>query len=252
MQAYSTEFARVYNMRWAGFATQVAPRILEFYERTPLGGQNTSVLDLCCGTGQLARHFLDKGYRVTGVDSSEGMLNYARENVADGVADGRAKFIQADAAGFTLDECFGLVVSTYDALNHLDDADALRRCFQSVFAVLAHDGTFIFDLNTRAALAGWNSIAIEDTEEMMLVSRGIYDVPNNRATIRISGFVRTASGCYERFEETAYNTAFDMEMVRQALLDTGWREVHFARSQDLAVPILEPENERRVFIVARK
>jgi SAM-dependent methyltransferase len=252
VQSYSTEFARVYNLRWAGFATQLAPRIQEFYERMPVSRQNTSVLDLCCGTGQLARHFLDNGYRVTGIDASEGMLHYARENAAVGIAEGRAHFIQADAARFNLDERVGLVVSTYDALNHLENEAALRQCFQCVFAVLVEDGVFIFDLNTRAGLAGWNSIGIEDTEEAMIVSRGIYDGANNRATTRISGFVRTPEGLYERFEETAYNTVFDMAAVRQALLDVGWREVYFARSQDLATPVAEPEQERRVFIVARK
>jgi hypothetical protein len=42
-----------------------------------------------------------------------------------------------------------------------------------------------------------------------------------------------------------------MEMVRQALLDAGWRNVYFARIQDLNTPLLEPEKEGRVFVVAR-
>jgi SAM-dependent methyltransferase len=180
------------------------------------------------------------------------MLRYARESAASDIQTGRATFVQGDAAAFTMEQCFGLVVSTYDALNHLDDMEALQNCFRCVFAVLADGGYFIFDLNTRAGLYNWNSIGIEDTEDVMIVSRGIYDAPNNRATVRLSGFVRNSDGLYERFEETAYNTAFDLAPVRQALLDTGWREVHFARGQDLATPLDEPEHERRVFIVAHK
>jgi len=58
------------------------------------------------------------------------------------------------------------------------------------------------------------------------------------------------NGLYERFEETVFNTVFAMETVRQALLDVGWRNVHFARIEDLSTPLVEPENGGRVFIVA--
>ena len=58
MQAYSASFARLYNLRWGGFAQRVAPIIRDLYESTPLGKVNRSLLDLCCGTGQLAVHFL--------------------------------------------------------------------------------------------------------------------------------------------------------------------------------------------------
>jgi ubiquinone/menaquinone biosynthesis C-methylase UbiE len=80
MQSYSQDFARVYNLRWSGFARQVAPLILDFYAATPIGHKDKTVLDLCCGTGHLAVYFLEKGYRVVGLDLSEHMLEYAREN----------------------------------------------------------------------------------------------------------------------------------------------------------------------------
>jgi SAM-dependent methyltransferase len=252
VQAYSTEFAHVYNLRWTFFADQMAPRILEFYRRAPISATNPLALDLCCGTGQLARHLLENGLRVIGVDSSAGMLQHAAENNAAYVEQGAARFIQADAANFTLGGAqVGLAVSTFDALNHLESDDALRRCFQCVFASVAPGGIFLFDLNTRAGLAGWNGINIDDGEDAMIVTRGIYDAPSRRATVRISGFARRVDGLYERFEETAFNTAFDLAWVRQALLDCGWRSVHFARGLDLATPIDEPEKERRAFVVAR-
>lgn len=252
MQAYGSDFARIYNLRWIGFATQLAPRILECYERTPMGQTNKSLLDVCCGTGQLAVYFLEHGYRVTGLDLSEHMLRFARENSARYVETGQAKFVQADASNFALDDQFGLVVSTFDALNHLEDEQALKSCFQSVFAVLVRDGYFIFDLNTRAGLARWNSISVEDTEEIMIVNRGIYDGQSDKAMTRITGFVRNPDGRYERFAETAFNTVFDMARVHHSLMEVGWREAYFARGQDLQTPIDEPEREGRVFFVARK
>ena len=90
MQAYGPGFARIYNLRWTAFVQDVAPRILSYYERAPIAPANKSLLDVCCGTGQLAVYFLERGYRVTGLDLSEHMLHYARENVAPYVESGQA------------------------------------------------------------------------------------------------------------------------------------------------------------------
>jgi SAM-dependent methyltransferase len=252
MQAYTAGFAPVYSARWGGFATTVAPHIQAYYEGQPIGQRNKTLLDVCCGTGQLARHFLDNGYRVVGLDASQAMLDQAVRNVSDYMLSVQARFIHGDASNFTLGEQFGLVVSTYDALNHLDNMDALRNCFRCVMASTVDEGVFVFDLNTRLGLQGWNSIAIEDTQDMMLVSRGIYDEAAGRATIHITGFVRAAEGQYDRFEEITFNTLFDVARVKEALLEVGWRAVHFARIKDLAAPLDDPESERRVFIVAQK
>jgi len=251
MQAYSREFARVYNLKWADFAKQVAPFILNFFASTPTGQTNKTVLDLCCGTGHFSMPFLENGYKVTGIDLSEHMLQYARENARSFVESGQGKFIKADASDFTLNERFGLVIATYDSLNHLADEKALVSCFRCAHAVC--DGYIIFDLNTRSGLKNWNSIYIdEDNEDILIITRGIYDEESNRALAKITGFAGVPNGLYQRFEETVYNTVFKMDAVKKALFEVGWKNVHFARIQDLSTPLAEPENEPRVFIVASK
>ncbi len=252
MQAYSEGFAKVYNLRWGGFAQQVAPKIREFYESRQVGNDNRDLLDLCCGTGQLAAIFLEAGYRVTGIDSSEPMLAHARENTAGFAAVGRVRFIQADASSFKVKGRFGLVVSTFDALNHLDNLEALKSCFRCVFAVLEDGGVFIFDLNTRLGLRRWNTISVDDSDELTIINRGLYDGSGDKAWTRITGFYPAENGLYRRFEETAYNTCFDLAEVKAALLRAGWQEPYFARLQALGTPIEKPEEEGRVFVVAGK
>jgi SAM-dependent methyltransferase len=88
----SPAWARFYNEAGGRFAISVAPRIRELYERTETAQSNRSLLDVC-GTGQLARHFLDNGYRVTGIDLSQAMLHDARVNAGDHLRHGRARFI---------------------------------------------------------------------------------------------------------------------------------------------------------------
>lgn len=253
MPGYSKTFAQIYNDRWAAFPEQLAPQIMAFYVDTPIGQHNRSMLDVCCGSGQLASYFLEHGFSVTGIDLSEAMLEHAKKNTLKYVQNDQAKYIKADATSFTLDTRFGLIVSTYDALNHLDNFEALQSCFRSVFDVLLDEGVFIFDLNTRAGLMSrWNSISVEETEEMLLLLRGIYDGKGDKATFKFTAFLQTPEGLYTRFEEIVNNTLFEMAAVKSALLECGWRSVHFARSTDLATPIAEPEQEGRAFIVAIK
>lgn len=252
MQAYGRSFARVYNMRWTGFAQQMAPRLRAYYESTALGHEAHTMLDLCCGTGQLTLHFLDNGYQVTGLDLSDAMLDHARANAAPYIITGQARFRQADAASFTVEEPVGLVVSTFDALYHLASMEALRGCFRSVYAALLEGGTFLFDLNTREGLRRWAGIQIEDTPDIMIITRGLYDEESGRWYTRISGFTPAENGLYERFEETAYNTAFDMKEVEAALLEAGFKNARFAKGADLSATVEEPEQEGRIFITAEK
>jgi len=253
MQAYNARFARLYNLRWGDFAQRFAPLIRELYESTPLGQANHTLLDLCCGAGHLAVHFLEAGYHVVGLDASEPILVYARENAGRFLATGQARFVQGDAAAFVLDERFGLVVSTYDALNHLPDEQALQQCFRCVFPLLEEGGLFVFDLNTRLGLRRWANMTVDDgSEECLLITRGVYDPTGGKAWTQITGFVREEDGRYSRVDQTAFNTVFDLQWVKSALLECGWRTVYFARGLDLKTPVEDAEQLGRVFAIAGK
>ncbi len=253
MQAYGDAFARVYNRRWSDWARRAAPKIQEYYESTSFGRQgNSSLLDLCCGAGQMSLHFLDQGYRVTGVDLSPGMLEHARANCALHIIAGQARFLQGDAANFTLETPVSLTVSTFDALNHLPDLAALRSCFASVERAVLPGGMFIFDLNTRLGLNRWASLNLEENADMTLITSGLVEQSAGKAWTRICGYIRADDGRYDRFEETVYNTAFDLSEVASLLQQTGWQRWHFARLSDLSAALDDPEQEARVFIIASK
>jgi len=257
MQGYSEGFAAIYNMRWNYFAAAAAPRILALYEQTDLSQHLKRLLDLACGNGRLALFFLEQGYDVVGLDLSPAMLVHARENVReqgtrDFIAGGRARFVEANAASYQLDETFGLVTSTFDALNHLPDMDALRGCFRSTAKVLAPGGLFVFDLNTRHGLQRWAGMNVQDEEDLVLITRGVVVEDEHRAYTQISGFLRQENGLYKRFNQVAYNSIFALDEVATALAEAGFASSHFAQAQALDVPVEDPERYGRVFIVARR
>lgn len=253
MQTYNPAFAKVYNLRWGGFAAGVAPRLRDFFAATPLGQSGCrEVLDLCCGTGVSSLPFLEQGYHVTGLDLSPAMLEFARHNAAGYVELGAARFAQGDAADYTLDRPVGLVFSLYDALNHLPDMQALRRCFECTYQAVLPGGYFIFDLNTRQGLRKWSGVQVQEDEELFLFTRGVFGPQAEHAYTQITGFLRREDGLYERFEQIAYNLALEMDTVRQALLESGWSAIHCAAGTDLGTPLPDPEQPGRVFFVAQK
>jgi SAM-dependent methyltransferase len=255
MQPYGRTFAGVYVGEFTDFVKTVAPQIESYYAHTRIGQRAKSILDLCCGTGELAHEFASKGYRVVGIDASQHMLAHAIEANRTYVERGAVTFIRGDVSDFSLRERFGLVVSTYDSINHLETEASLRGCFRSTFDVLVDGGYFVFDLNTRARLQNWNSIQVEDNQRLMMVRRGLYDAQAGKAVMRISGFVQGSDGLYERYEQTIVNTAYDLSHIERLLSRIGWTSVWFARIEDLGTPIENPEmvsGEKRVFVVALK
>lgn len=119
------DFAQIYNRHWGGFSLQIIPIL----EQLALDGcpPQSAILDLCCGTGQLAEELTARGYKVTGVDGSEKMLRHARQNAPN------ANFYCADARSFDLSTNFAIVLSTYDSLNHLLTLEDLASVFRNVY-----------------------------------------------------------------------------------------------------------------------
>jgi ubiquinone/menaquinone biosynthesis C-methylase UbiE len=93
------------------------------------------VLDLCCGTGAIARVAFDRGASVTGIDVSEAMVDAARANSSSSV-----RFEVADAAALPFaDAGFDAVLCGF-ALSHLPD---VRTALGEVWRVLRSGGRFV-------------------------------------------------------------------------------------------------------------
>ena len=133
-------FAWVYNKHWGNQFLEIVLAVLEKLAQPHLPS-NASILDLCCGTGQLAQALTEHGYQVTGLDISKEMLRIARKNVPN------TKFILEDARTFVLPATYHLAVSAFDSLNHILILEELTTVFRNVYAALQKEGLFLFDLN---------------------------------------------------------------------------------------------------------
>jgi len=108
------------------------------------------VLDLCCGTGDLAFSLQRRARaRVVGADFSHSMLVRAREKAAAEDGPARLPFLEADALRLPFaDGTFDLVTSAFGFRNLANYEDGLRE----IFRVLKPGGTIgILDFAEPAA-----------------------------------------------------------------------------------------------------
>ena len=251
MSGYAKNTAEAYNRLWGGYGRACARSIYQLYLNMEHGRKRSPLLDLCCGTGELIRYFLDLGFSATGVDLSEHMLRHAEQNCERSGTGGTAKFILSDVSRITLPRAFGLATCTYDSLNHLPSVSELRLVFANVRRAVLEGGVFIFDINTIRGLDDWNRIRITEREGYVNISRGFFDPAEGRAHRKFSGFYRIENGLYEQYSEIIINTAFSVATIEHELRSAGFEGVHTALMSDLSAPLSDPEEHDRIFFVAK-
>ncbi len=210
-------FAAAYNRHWGGFATAVLP-VLDQLVLDDLAPAST-VLDVCCGTGQLAAALTERGFRVIGIDGSRAMIDLAAKNAPDAV------FMVADARSFTLPEPADAAVSTFDSLNHIMSIEELTEAFRHVRDALADGGRFVFDLNMEEGYrARWRgSFGIVDDDEVIVVRSG-FDEGEGIGSFAFT-LVTRRDGGWERDDLTLAQRAYSEREVREALADAGFARV---------------------------
>jgi SAM-dependent methyltransferase len=201
MPAYD-DFAWFYNRYWSQEFHSAAFPVLERIWLPRLAG-GARVLDVCCGTGYLAGLLVERGFRVTGIDESAPMVDFARQNVPS------AEFHVARASEFKVPGRFDAAVSTFDSLNHLIGVESLEAAFQRTAAALRSGASFAFDiLGEEAYQTDWGqNFALVRDDHVLLISGSAYDFRSRVARCTVTMF-RLMHGVWQRsdvvVEEQAY------------------------------------------------
>lgn len=214
--------------------------ISNFFSRYGNGGN--SVLDLACGTGTLCAHFLKKGYKVTGVDLSPDMLTSAKSKCPD------SSFLCADISDYQTEEKYDFCSCTLDSINHLENINAVKRCFDSVYNCLNNGGIFVFDVNTiykhYEILAG-NAFVFD--EEDFFLSWDNEFLGDNRIRVLLDFFVYNGKN-YDRYSEEFIETAYAVDDLISLLDDFDIIGIYDELSENQH----KADSERIYFVCRRK
>ncbi|MFN6561401.1 MAG: class I SAM-dependent DNA methyltransferase [Nostoc sp. ChiSLP01] len=211
-------FAQEYNEVYAQILSEQTIQILEKLLLVHLP-KAANILDLCCGTGQLAQKLLIKGYQITGLDRSESMLNYARSNATEG------KFILCDAQSFELPPIFDAVISMY-ALNYVMNLEELMSVFRNVNTALKTNGIFIFNLRLEEDFKSYwdNSTTRVVRDDYAWISQKSYNSEEKIGQIQITGF-QLIEKEWKPLEQIILEKTYSRAEVLSALEKVGFRQV---------------------------
>ncbi|MCW5312698.1 methyltransferase domain-containing protein [Nostoc sp. KVJ3] len=194
--------------------------------------EEAHIFDLGCGTGQVAQRLIKRGYQVTGLDSSEAMLNIARENAPN------AEFILDDARYFKLPPTFHAVISTDVVLNYILSTEELENAFQNVYDALLENGIFAFELYLEELCeSNWknNESGGGVKDDNVWVDIWSYD-QNIKIGRKDTTRFELINGNWQRLDRSFFLKAYSAAEVKIALEKVGFTEINiYDINRDLEV-----------------
>lgn len=225
---------------------ELLPPVLARFDAQP-----QSILDIACGEGTFAVAMAKKGFRVTGVDRSPQMLQFAKERAERENAE--VEFLLQDMRRLLFDERFDLATCWFDSLNYVLELEGIQKTFAGVHRALKKAGLFVFDMNTVYGLAvDWQREPCyiqQNSPEIFEIHFPSYDFEKHIATTSILGFAKAGDG-WIRMDEEHKERGYTLEEIRQCSQAVGFQELACWGSLE-EMSELRP-NSGRVWFVMQK
>lgn len=125
------------------------PRYIEMARET-----DGAILEVCCGTGRVAIPLAREGFRVTGVDISEGALSqFAEKLQAQGSeVSERVKIVHQDATLLSLENReHGMAILAFNSLLCIPDFESQKTVLKRVGEHLKPGGLLVLDIRNPLA-----------------------------------------------------------------------------------------------------
>ena len=228
------------------FANMIAPRIMRVFSSLERPAPRTHrTLDIGAGTGQLLDVFRAGGFETVGVDLSAPMLERRsqRWSAQPGVA------VCADAAHLPLLGPFDLVTATFNVLNHLPDHQRVQSTLDEVSRVIAPDGLFVFDINTRLGLERTETLTVIQDSADARTRWHRHWLTNDVLRLEASGSFRDGDD-WHSYDEVIDKIVLSTSWLESSLEDAGLGDVTWV-ANDLVTPLVEPEQHSVAFALVR-
>jgi SAM-dependent methyltransferase len=230
------DIAEMYDLFWADWYLPAALPAIEklFFSRL---APNARILDVCCGSGHVTQELVKRGYQVTGVDASAGLIRIARRKMPG------VDFRVQAAERLSIDEKYDAALSTFDSMNHLLSYEDVRGAFRGVYNALHPGGTFVFDMNLEEAyfldLTQWEVTLNDDAVGLV---RGRYDPATKKASTELIWFTRQGkTETWIRRASVVEQRCYPVGDIVLVLHEAGFRSIetvmasHAGMQNDLAI-----------------
>ncbi len=146
-----------------------------------------SILDLGCGTGGHTLILAERGYEVTGIDLSQGMLEIARKKAKERKLN--VEFIQGDIRNMELNQKFDAVISMFAVISYQITNEDLTSVFKTALKHLKRNGLFIFDVWFGPAVliqkpSDRFKVIEKDDERIIRFATPVLDILNHTVNVK--------------------------------------------------------------------
>jgi ubiquinone/menaquinone biosynthesis C-methylase UbiE len=199
------DYARCYDDLYQDKDYEAETDFVEALFKRHLARPPVSVLDVACGTGGHAIPLARRGYSLTGVDLSAGMIEQAQKKaLAAGL---KIRFDLADMRELALEGEFDAVLCMFASIGYMPDAEALNAALRAMRRRLRAGGVLIFDFwNGAAVLRDYEPYRLKRASaasgrSVTRLSTVTVDSKRQVCSIRLEGFVRQGSQILGEFDE---------------------------------------------------
>lgn len=229
---------------FAAYSLKIAPVMINLAFEIDWTG--STLLDLACGTGDMACWFAGRGLRVKGMDLSAPMLVQARRIAAEGGMN--AEFEVGDMRTFASPVQFDMVTCVGSSINYASTLKELERVFRVAHAALAPGKLFMFDLRTILGLskAAESVRVVSDTPTHLIVSRNHISYETLTLTTHYTILESSGNQNWTRAEEVHLLRGYPVQAVTRMLEQIGFKLVRSLTPEfELAERV--PEAEQIIF-----
>ena len=244
-----TDFAYAYDRLMSDVPYEAWARyyagLLDVYNVKP----GARCIECACGTGSLTIPLALLGYRMTGMDLSEQMLNLAQQKARErGVS---IPFIRMDMRRLCVQRPADAILATCDGVNYLLDDTDLRSFLRRAYDSLKPGGVLAFDVSTPYKLSSalGDRIFTASEDQLVYVWQGELQAEKRVLDIHLDIFAEEASGMYRRIQEDQRQRAYERDELFSSLNAAGFSNVQIFGDRTMTDP--EPDC-LRWHIIAQK
>lgn len=204
------------------------------------------ILDLGCGTGDIAYLFAKDNYDMIGVDISFDMLSIAKEHHSHE----KILYLNQDMREFELYGTVDSIYSSLDCINYITSKRDLKKVFKLCNNYLNPEGLFIFDINTEYKFKNIldSNTFVYDNEDAYLVWQSEFNNKNKICTFFLDMFYKEED-TYNRFYEEQEQRAYSVDEIKDIAKAAGFKVL--AVYDNLSFKKADKTSEK-VFFVLRK
>jgi len=165
-----------------------------------------SILNLGCGTGEHERVLSSRGYKITGIDLSENMIEIAKsKNIPN------TEFFVGDMSNFNLNKKFDACIIMFAAIDYLIENSQITSALKSVKEHLKPNGLFIIDC--------WNALGV------------LHELPSSRISSAEEGDIQIKRTSFPKLDRTKNlcDVNFKVKIYKKGKLIDSYEENHKVR-----------------------